>query len=74
MWIRRRTVSTISNAWLVRVLADSGEFHSCIGCGSRMFVAPSDGLCPACRNTDQERDASITGIVEEQLESLSDVS
>ncbi len=74
MRIRRRAQSTISNAWLVRVLADSGDVHSCAHCGSRMFVVPRDGLCPACRYHDWDRDARITGIVEEQLESLSDVS
>ncbi len=74
MWIRRRAQCTISSAWLVRVLAESGEVHSCTRCTSRMFVVPRDGLCPSCRNTDQQREAAITGIVEEQLESLSDVS
>jgi hypothetical protein len=39
-----------------------------------MFVASRDGLCPPCRSTDQQRDAAITGIVEDQLEAVADWS
>lgn len=74
MRMRPRTPKTISSAWLVRVLADSGKGHACTACGSRMFVASRDGLCPVCRSADEQRDASITGIVEDQIEELSDWS
>jgi len=74
MRIRFRPRHTISSAWLVRVLAHAGDIHACTACGSRMFVASGDGLCPVCRSVDDERDAAIKHIVEEQLESVSEWS
>lgn len=74
MRILPRPRNTISSAWLVRVLASSGNTRSCSTCSGRMFVASRDGLCPPCRSADEERDAAFTGIVEEQLEAVSDWS
>ena len=74
MRILPRPRNTISSAWLVRVLARSGDTRACRVCAGRMFVASGDGLCPSCRSADQQRDLAITDIVEEQLESVSDWS
>jgi len=72
MRILPRQKSTISSAWLVRILANQGEVHRCTGCGARMFVAAADGQCPVCRSADARREAAITEIVEEQLDSATD--
>jgi hypothetical protein len=74
MRILSRPRNTISSPWLVRVLASSGDTKSCSTCFGRMFVASRDGLCPPCRSADHQRDVAITGIVEEQLEAVSDWS
>lgn len=74
MRILPRTRNTISSAWLVRVLAHKGDLHACTQCGSRMFVASRDGLCPVCRSEAGEREEEISQIVEEQLESTADWS
>ncbi len=66
MRVPSRSRSTISGAWLVRILASHGDSHACTGCGSRMFVQTRDGCCPVCRRQNATREDEIERIAEAQ--------
>jgi hypothetical protein len=40
----------IASTWVVWGLGKGGSVHTCDGCGARMFVRYSSGLCPLCFN------------------------
>ena len=40
----------IGSTWVVWGLWKGGSVHTCDGCGARMFVRYSSGLCPLCFN------------------------
>jgi hypothetical protein len=40
----------IASTWIVWGLGKGGSVHTCGGCGARMFVRYSSGLCPLCFN------------------------
>jgi hypothetical protein len=66
MRLRRRERMLIESGWLVRVLVRARAWHHCRGCGSRMFVKGSSGLCPVCFS---QRQRQIEG-VQQALEQL----
>ena len=53
----------IHAGWLVRVLARSGNWHTCLDCGARMFVRASSGRCPVCFTQQQQRRDEVEAIV-----------